>query len=177
MTTFDYILLVLAICVLLYQITLVFRSRRDILIPGKAPNRGTVAIVMAVLLVLALFRVQGQVTGYIVLGLLAVICVLILLNGSGLNETGMYSAGAYIRYSQAAYYEVVANPDGSKTFRLSRLTKEGHMKFDPAREDEIHQLMERKHIPTFQDYQQRTAYRASQRMAAQQNRKRKKKKK
>lgn len=176
MTAFDYILLVLAAGVLVYQICLFFKSRRNIIIPGKAPNRRAVAILMGALLVLAFIRVQGQPMGYVVLGLVAVVCVLILANGCGLTETGMYGSGAFIRYNQAVYYEVITNPDGSKTFRLSRMTKEGHMKFDPACEDEIHQLMERKGIPTFLSYQQNTARRVSQRMAAQQNRKRKKKK-
>ena len=38
MTTFDYILLIIAIAVLGYQVKLLIRMKRDVLIPGVPPT-------------------------------------------------------------------------------------------------------------------------------------------
>ena len=47
MTTFDYILLAVAAVVLIYQVQLLLRMKRDVLIPGVPPHRKTVGVLMA----------------------------------------------------------------------------------------------------------------------------------
>ena len=59
MTTFDYILLAVAIAVLGHQISLLIRARREIILPGKPPSRGAVAVLLAVVLVIAIIRTEN----------------------------------------------------------------------------------------------------------------------
>ena len=49
MTTFDYILLIVAAVVLIYQVRLLLRMKRDVLIPGVPPHRKTVGVLMALI--------------------------------------------------------------------------------------------------------------------------------
>ena len=62
MTTFDYILLIIAIAVLGYQVKLLIRMKRDVLIPGVPPHRKTVGVLMALIIVLVL--AASVATGY-----------------------------------------------------------------------------------------------------------------
>ena len=50
MTTFDYVLLAIAAVVLVHQLMLMVRAKRDVLIPGTPPNRKAVAVLVAVVL-------------------------------------------------------------------------------------------------------------------------------
>jgi len=59
-------------------------------------------------------------------------------------------------------------------FRLSRLTKEGHMIIKPEQQAEILQMMETNNIPTFEEYQKKMAKRMDSRISASQNKKKKK---
>ena len=59
MTTFDYVLLAIAAVVLVHQLMLMVRAKRDVLIPGTPPNRKAVAVLVAVVLVLAVVRTQN----------------------------------------------------------------------------------------------------------------------
>jgi len=174
MTTFDYILLIIAAAVLIYQVQLLIRMKRDVLIPGVPPNRKTIAVLMAIVIVLAIVRTQDFTRQWPLFVLVVVVCLTVFAGGAGLAGDGMYSSGTFISFKQAAYYEFGKSRDGSPVFRLSRLTKEGHMIIKPEQQAEILQMMETNNIPTFEEYQKKMAKRMDSRISASQNKKKKK---
>ena len=174
MTTFDYILLIVAAIVLIYQVQLLIRMKQDVLIPGAPPNRKTIAVLMAIVIALAIFRTQDFSRQWPLFVLVVVVCLTVFAGGAGLAGNGMYSSGTFISFKQAAYYEFGKARDGSPVFRLSRLTKEGHMIIKPEQQEEIRQLMEDNNIPTFEEYQKKMSKRMDSRINASQNRKKKK---
>ena len=173
MTTFDYILIIVAAAVLLYQLKLMIRFKRDVLIPGVPPNKKTVGVLMAIVIALAVLRTQDFSRQWPLFVLVVVVCITVFLGGAGLAGDGMYSSGTFISFQQAAYYEFGKTRDGRPVFRLSRLTKEGHMIIRPEQEAEILQMMYDRNIPEFEEYQKKMAKRVDARVAASQKKKKK----
>ena len=173
MTTFDYILIVVAAAVLLYQVKLLIRFKRDVLIPGVPLNKKAIGVLMALVIALAVFRTQDFSRQWPMFVLVVVVCITVFLGGAGLAADGMYSSGTFISFKQAAYYEFGKTRDGRPVFRLSRLTKEGHMIIKPEQEAEILQVMINQGIPTFEEYQKKMAKRVDARMTASQKKKKK----
>ena len=173
MTTFDIILLVVAILVLGHQISLLIRAKREIILPGKPPSRGAVAVVMAVVMVLAIIRTDNLARTWPVFVLVFVACLAIFAGGCGLSANGMFGSGRYIPFSQAAYYEI--DQRGSqKVFRLSRLSRETHMILTEEMEPRVLEIMRNEGIPRYEEYTHKMAKRANTRMEAQQRKKKKK---
>ena len=174
MTTFDYILLIIAIAVLGYQLKLLIRMKRDVLIPGVPPHRKTVGVLMALIIVLAFFRTEDFTRQWPLFVLVVVVCLTVFAGGAGLAGDGMYSSGTFISFKQAAYYEFRIRPDGKETFHLSRLAKEGQMIFKPEQKADILQIMENNSVSTFEEYQKKMSKRLNDRVNASQNKKKKK---
>ncbi len=176
MTTFDYLLLIVAAAVLIYQVRLLLRMKRDVLIPGVPPHRKTVGVLMALVIVLALIRTEDFTRQWPLFVLVVVVCLTVFAGGAGLAADGMYSSGTFISLKQAAYYEFRTRPNGQETFHLSRLTKESQMIIKPEQKADILQIMENSSIPTFEEYQKKMSKRMNDRVNASQNKKKKKKK-
>ena len=174
MTTFDYVLLAIAAVVLVHQLMLMVRAKRDVLIPGTPPNRKAVAVLVAVVLVLAVVRTQNIAQSWPVFVVIAVACVTVFAGGCGLAANGMYSSGRFISFQQAAYYEVDQR-NGQTIFRLSRLTRETHMIVPEGKLAAIEELMTTNSIPRDADYQKKRAQSANARAASRQKKKKKKK--
>ena len=174
MTTFDYILMIIAIAVLSYQVKLLVRMKRDVLIPGVPPHRKTVGVLMALIIVLAIIRTEDFTRQWPLFVLVVVVCLTVFAGGAGLAGDGMYSDGTFIYFKQAAYYEFRTRPDGRETFHLSRLAKEGQMIFKPEQKADILQIMENNSVPTFEEYQKKMSRRLNDRVNASQNKKKKK---
>lgn len=174
MTTFDYILLAVAILVLGHQINLLIRARREIILPGKPPSRGAVAVLLAVVLVLAIIRTENIARTWPVFVIIFVACLAIFAGGCGLSANGMFGSGRYIPFSQAAYYEIDQRGN-QRIFRLSRLSRETHMILTDEMEDKVLELMADNGIPRYEEYTHKMAKRATTRMEAQQRKKKKKK--
>lgn len=174
MTTFDYILILLAAGVLIYQLQLLVRMKRDVLIPGVPPNRKAVGVLMLLVIALAVLRTEDFTRQWPLFVLVVVVCITVFLGGAGLAGDGMYSSGTFISFKQAAYYEFGQTRDGKPVFRLSRLTKEGHMIIRSEQVAEITQMMEDHSIPTFDEYQKKMSKRLDARVAASNKKKKKK---
>ena len=174
MTTFDYILMIIAVSVLSYQVKLLVRMKRDVLIPGVPPHRKTVGVLMALIIVLAIIRTEDFTRQWPLFVLVVVVCLTVFAGGAGLAGDGMYSGGTFISFKQAAYYEFRTRPDGQETFHLSRLAKEGQMIFKPEQKADILQIMENNSVPTFEEYQKKMSRRLNDRVNASQNKKKKK---
>ena len=176
MTLFDYVLLIAAVLVMLYQLNLLRRIKRDVTIPGASPNRKTLMIIIGVVLVFALVRNSGNLaTTWPVMAAIALACMMMFMGGSGLSAEGMYSNGTFISFPQAIYYDFDERPDGTLVFRLSRMTKEGVMVIEPGQQAQIKALMEEKGIPTQDEYHGNLTKQAVNKAAAKQKRKKKKK--
>ena len=173
MTTFDYILLAIAVVVLAYQIRLMFRVRKNVVIPGVPPNRKSVMIVFGVIILAAALRAQNLAQQWPVLTLIVLICVVVFSSGCGLGTDGVYSGGKFIDYKKALYYDFDTRAKEGLTFRLSTLTKECAMRIRPEQKDEILKLMDVQGIPDFDAYQKKLRKSASAREQAQQRKKRK----
>ena len=173
MTTFDIILLVVAILVLGYQISLLIRAKREIILPGKPPSRGAVAVVMALVMVLAIIRTDNLARTWPVFALVFMACLAIFAGGCGLSANGMFGSGRYIPFSQAAYYEIDSR-GSQKVFRLSRLSRETHMILTEEMEPKVLEIMRNEGIPRYEEYTHKMAKRANTRMEAQQRKKKKK---
>ena len=171
MTTLDYVLLAAAAVVLFYQLNLLRKMKRDVLIPGTPPNRKVVAVLMGIIILLVVLRTQDFTRQWPLFVVIVVVCLTVFAGGAGLAGDGMYSSGTFISFKQAAYYECGKRPDGSTVFCLSRLTKEGHMIVKPEQVAEIKQMMDNNSIPTFEECQKKMSKRMDNRMAASQNRK------
>ena len=174
MTTFDYILMIIAVSVLSDQVKLLVRMKRDVLIPGVPPHRKTVGVLMALIIVLAIIRTEDFTRQWPLFVLVVVVCLTVFAGGAGLAGDGMYSGGTFISFKQAAYYEFRTRPDGQETFHLSRLAKEGQMIFKPEQKADILQIMENNSVPTFEEYQKKMSRRLNDRVNASQNKKKKK---
>lgn len=178
MTTFDYILLAVAAVMLVYQLRLLLRARREITIPGTPPNRGTVILLVVVLLVLALFRAQDLSHTWPVFVVVAAACLTIFAGGCGLSANGMFSSGRYIAFDKAAYYEMDER-GGRRILRLSLLTRETHMLVTDEQLPAVLALLEESGVPKYEEYRRKMAKSAATRAEAQarkrQSRKKKKK--
>ena len=173
MTTFDLILIALTVVVLTYQCNLLIRMKRDVIIPGTAPSKKAIGVIMVLVLVLAVVRAQDFARQWPVFALVFLVCLTVFIGGAGLSANGMYSSGSFISFKQAAYYEIAKQPDGRPVFRLSRLTREGHMIITPEQQAEIEELMMLNRIPNFEEYQKKMAKRLTNRVAASQKKKKK----
>ena len=89
MTTFDYLLLVLAAVVLLYQLRMLLRERKNVVIPGVTPNKKPVMIVFAILVLVAILRAQNLAQQWPVFAIIVAICAIIFSTGCGLGTDGI----------------------------------------------------------------------------------------
>ena len=174
MTTFDYILLAVAVVVLVQQFTLLIRARREIVIHGTPPNRKVVMVLLAAVLVIAVFRTDNLTHTWPVFVIIAIACLMIFSGGCGLSADGMFSGGRYIPFAQAAYYEMDER-GGRRVLRLSRLSRETHMIVTDEQLPAVMEILENNGIPRYEEYTHKMAKRASTRMEAQQRKKKKKK--
>lgn len=175
MTTFDYILLAIAVVVLVQQFSLLIRAKREILIHGTPPNRKAVVVLLAVVLVLAVVRTENLARTWPVFVIIGIACLMIFAGGCGLSANGMFSSGRYISFAQAAYYEMDER-GGRRILRLSRLSRETHMIVTDEQLPAVMEMLENNSIPTYEVYTKKMAKQASTRMEAQERKKKKKKK-
>ncbi len=173
MTTFDYILLAIAVVATAQQITLLFRARREILIRGTAPSRGTVVALLAVVLVLALVRTENLRHTWPIFVVIGIACLAIFAGGCGLGNRGMYSSGRYVSFASAEYYEIKEHK-GQKIFRLSRMSRETQMIIKEADLPAALTMMEQNSIPNYEEYTKKMAKRTADRVTAHQKKKKKK---
>lgn len=174
MTTFDYILLAVAAVLLVYQLRLLLRARWEITIPGKAPSRGAVVVLVVVLLALALFRAENLTRTWPVFLLVGLACLTIFAGGCGLSDSGMFASGRYIAFDQAAYYEMDER-GGRRVLRLSRLTRETHMIVTDEQLPAVLALLQEHQVPRYEEYRKKMAKSAATRAEAQARKKKKKK--
>ncbi len=174
MTTFDYLLLIIAAVVLVYQLRIMIRQRKNVVIPGITPNRKPVMIVFALIILVAILRSQNLAQQWPVFALIIVICAIIFSTGCGLGTDGAYSGGKFIDYKKAMYYDFDTRSKEGLTFRLATLTKECAMRIRPEQRAEILKLMEQQGIPDFEAYQKKVQKSVKTRQEAQQRKKKKK---
>lgn len=174
MTTFDYFLLILAAVVLVYQLRMMLRVRKNVVIPGVTPNKKSVMIVFGVIVLIAALRTQNMMQQWPVFALIVVICAIIFCTGCGLGSDGIYSSGKFIDYKKAMYYDFDTRSKEGLTFRMATLTKECAMRIQPEQRAEILKLMEQQGIPDFEAYQQKVQKSVKTRQEAQQRKKKKK---
>ena len=60
MTTFDYVLGAICVCVLIYQIILMLRMQRTAVVRGKSINKKAVTLIILALLALATISLAGS---------------------------------------------------------------------------------------------------------------------
>ncbi len=176
MTTFDYILLIVAVVALAYQLYLLFRAKREIIIKGTAPSRGAVVVLLAVVLVLALVRTENLRHTWPVFVVIGITCLSVFAGGCGIGRKGMFSSGRFIAFGQAEYYEV-KDFKNQKIFVLSRTTRATQMVISEADLAQVLEIMEEQGIPEYAVYTKRLAKRTANRMEASANKSKKKKKK
>lgn len=174
MTTFDYLLLIITAIVLVYQLRIMIRQRKNVVIPGATPNRKPVMIVFGLILLVAILRAQNLAQQWPLFALIVVICAVIFSTGCGLGSDGIYSGGKFIDYKKAMYYDFDTRAKEGLTLRVATLTKECAMRIRPEQQAEILKLLEEKGIPDFETYQKKVQNRVKTRQEAQQRKKKKK---
>lgn len=174
MTTFDYLLLIIAAVVLVYQLRMMLRVRKNVVIPGVTPNKKSVMIVFGVIVLIAALRTQNMMQQWPVFALIVAICAIIFCTGCGLGTDGIYSGGKFIDYKKAMYYDFDTRSKEGLTFRMATLTKECAMRIQPEQRAEILKLMEQQGIPDFEAYQKKVQKSVKTRQEAQQRKKKKK---
>ncbi len=174
MNTFDYILLIVAVVALAYQLFLLFRAKREILIHGTTPSRGAVVILLAVVLALALIRTENLRHTWPIFVVIGITCLSVFAGGCGLGRKGMFSSGRFIPFNLAEYYEVKEYKN-QKVLVLSRTTRATQMIIAEADLPAALAMMEENHIPIYAEYTKKLAKRTANRMEAQQKKKKKKK--
>lgn len=174
MTTFDYLLLIIAVIVLVYQLRIMIRQRKNVVISGMTPNRKPVMIVFGLIFLVALLRSQNLAQQWPVFALIIAICAIIFCTGCGLGTDGIYSGGKFIDYKKAMYYDFDTRSKEGLTFRMATLTKECAMRIQPEQRAEILKLMEQQGIPDFEAYQKKVQKSVKTRQEAQQRKKKKK---
>ena len=174
MTSFDYLLLILSAVVMVYQLRMLIRERKNVVIPGVTPNKKPVMIVFAVIVVVAILRAQNLAQQWPVFAIIVAICAIIFSTGCGLGTDGMYSGGKFIDFKKAMYYDFDTRSKEGLTFRMSTLTKECAMRIQPEQQAEILKLMDVQGIPDFEAYQKKVQKSVKTRQEAQQRKKKKK---
>ena len=174
MTTFDYVLLILSAVVLLHQLRMLVRERKNVVIHGITPNKKPIIIVFAVIVLVAMLRAQNLAEQWPIFVLIVAICSIVFSTGCGLGTDGIYSGGKFIDYRKAMYYDFDTRSKEGLTFRMSTLTKECAMRIQPEQQAEILKLMEEQHIPDFEAYQKKVQKSAKTRHEAQMRKKKKK---
>ena len=174
MTTFDYLLLVLAAVVLLYQLRMLLRERKNVVIHGVTPNKKPIMIVFAIIVLIAMLRAQNLAQQWPVFVLIVAICSVVFCTGCGLGTDGIYSGGKFIDYKKAMYYDFDTRSKEGLTCRMSTLTKECAMRIQPEQQAEILKLMAENGIPDFEAYQKKVQKSVKTRQEAQQRKKKKK---
>ncbi len=173
MTTFDYILLAVAVAALAQQLWLLIRAKREILIRGTAPSRGAVVVLLAVVLALALARTENLRHTWPVFVVIGITCLSVFAGGCGLGARGMFGSGRFIDFSRAEYYEI-KELKGKTLFILSRTSRATQMFISEEDLPRAMELIEQNGIPSYQEYTKRLAKRTSTRMQANQKKKKKK---
>lgn len=174
MTTFDYVLLIIAAIVLIYQLQMMLRVRKNVVIPGVTPNRKPVMILLGVIIVIAALRSQNLAQQWPIFALIVLVCGIVFCTGCGLGTDGIYSGGKFIDFKKAIYYDFDTRSKEGLTFRMSTLTKECAMRIQPEQRAEILKLMEQQGIPDFETYQKKVQKSVKTRQEAQQRKKKKK---
>ena len=177
MMSFDYLLLIAALLVVVYQISLALRAKRSVVIAGAAPNQTIMIAIIGVVLVIALIRTDDILQRGPTLAAVALACLSIFLTKPGLSKTGMYAGGRYIPFDKAESYEFEKRPDGTQLFKLAKATRECMMIITKDQVKTIEAMMEEYQIPTADEFHKRLSDRAKTRVDARQNQKKKKKKK
>ena len=177
MMSFDYLLLIAAILVVVYQLSLAVRAKRSVVIAGVAPNQTVMIVIIGIVLVIALLRTDDILQRGPTLAAVAMACLSIFATKPGLSKTGMYAGGRYIPFDKAESYEFEKRPDGTQLFKLAKATRECMMIINKDQVKEIEALMEQYQSPTADEFHKRLSDRAKNRVDARQNQKKKKKKK
>ncbi len=124
MTTFDYVLGAICVCVLIYQIILMLRMQRTAVVRGKSINKKAVTLIILALLALALWRMEDIQNRWPVLLAIGGVCASFLLSGTALSKDGVFYGGRFMPYDRAEYYLVERADSDAPVLRLSRVTKE-----------------------------------------------------
>ena len=174
MTSFDYLLLVVSAVALIYQLQMLLRVKKNVVIPGVTPNRKPVMIVFGLIVLIAALRAENLAKQWPVFALIALICVIVFATGCGLGKDGIYSGGKFIDYRKALYYDFDTRSKEGLTLRMATLTKECAMRIRPEQRAEILKLLEEQGIPDFEAYQKKVQKSVKTRQEAQQRKKKKK---
>ena len=173
MMSFDYLLLIAAILVVIYQLSLAIRAKRRVVIQGVAPNQLVMIVLIGVILLIALIRTEDIVQRGPTLIAVALACLSIFLTKPGLAKDGMYAGGRFIPFSAAESYEFVKRPDGTSLFKLAKATRECMMIVTKDQIPEIEAVMEKHSIPTANEFHKRLSDRAKTRVDAKKKKKKK----
>ena len=165
MTTFDYVLGAICVCVLIYQIILMLRMQRTAVVRGKSINKKAVTLIILALLALALWRMEDIQNRWPVLLAIGGVCASFLLSGTALSKDGVFYGGRFMPYDRAEYYLVERADSDAPVLRLSRVTKEALVQLTRAQLPQALALLEEKKVPTREEYSKRLEKRVQQRQA------------
>lgn len=165
MTTFDYVLGAICVCVLIYQIILMLRMQRTAVVRGKSINKKAVTLIILALLALALWRMEDIQTRWPVLLAIGGVCASFLLSGTALSKDGVFYGGRFMPYDRAEYYLVEQPESEAPVLRLSRVTKEAIVQLTREQLPQALALLEEKKVPTREEYSKRLEKRVQQRQA------------
>ena len=165
MTTFDYVLGAICVCVLIYQIILMLRMQRTAVVRGKSINKKAVTLIILALLALALWRMEDIQNRWPVLLAIGGVCASFLLSGTALSKDGVFYGGRFMPYDRAEYYLVERADSDAPVLRLSRVTKEAIVQLTREQLPQALALLEEKKVPTREEYSKRLEKRVQQRQA------------
>ena len=157
MTTFDYVLGAICVCVLIYQIILMLRMQRTAVVRGKSINKKAVTLIILALLALALWRMEDIQNRWPVLLAIGGVCASFLLSGTALSKDGVFYGGRFMPYDRAEC--------DAPVLRLSRVTKEAIVQLTREQLPQALALLEEKKVPTREEYSKRLEKRVQQRQA------------
>lgn len=171
MTTFDYVLFVVCVCLFFYQVSLIFRCRRTAVVYGKGANRMVVSIFVLVLLAIVAWRMEDMAHRWPMLVAISAVCAAFLLSKTAISREGVFYSGRFMRLDLAEYY-TIDNPKGeTPVLRVSRTTKEAIVQLRQEDLPQVMQILQDNKVPTREEYVKKV----DQRIQQQQSRKKKKK--
>lgn len=165
MTTFDYVLGAICVCILIYQILLMLRMQRTAVVRGKSINKKAVTLIILALLALALWRMEDIQNRWPVLLAIGGVCAAFLLSGTALSRDGVFYGGRFMPYDRAEYYLVERADSDAPVLRLSRVTREAIVQLTREQLPQALALLEEKKVPTREEYSKRLEKRVQQRQA------------
>lgn len=170
MTTFDYVLFLVCMCLLVHQITLMFRLHRTAIVRGKGANKLVVSVFVLILLVIVFWRAEDIQNRWPILAAISAVCLAFIGSGTAVSREGVFYSGRFMRFDQAEFY-TIDNPKGeTPVLRVSRTTKEAMIQLKQEDMPQVMKILEDNKVPTRAEYSKKVEQRTQQ----YQNRKKKK---